>query len=227
MAALDLYWFDLDVAAGLQAAWRAWLAPEERARADRYLLPRHGERYVAAHAQLRWLLAQRLRGAPRELEFELGVQGKPRVRGARLHFNLSHSGPWGLVGIAADQEVGVDIEGERPAMDGVGLAQRFFTPAETAWLREQPAEQRARAFARLWTCKEAWLKADGRGLALSLRRIEVSFAGAGAELRSLDDAPGQTWFVREFDLVPGYAAAAVLPAAPSAVTVQRLAPPAA
>lgn len=218
MASLDLYWFDLDVEAELRAAWRAWLAPEERARADRYLLARHGERYVAAHAQLRWLLAQRLGSAPRELEFELGVQGKPRLRGARLHFNLSHSGPWGLVGIAADQELGVDIEGERPAMDGIGLAQRFYTPAETAWLREQPAEQRARAFARLWTCKEAWLKADGRGLALSLRRIEVSFAGAGAELHSLD-APGQDWFVREFDLVPGYAAAAVLSAAPSGKSV--------
>lgn len=225
MAALDLYWFDLDVAAELRAAWRTWLSPEERARADRYLMPQHGERYLAAHAQLRWLLAERLGCEPGELAFELGEQGKPRVRGAALHFNLSHSGRWGLVGIHAEQELGVDIEGERPAMDGLGLAQRFFTPAETAWLRAQPPVQRPRAFARLWTCKEAWLKADGRGLALSLQSIEVSFGAAGAELRRLD-APEQVWFVCELKLAPGYAAAAVLAAPPGAVRVQRWAPPA-
>src|SRR6185312_8080808 len=64
IAPLDAYWFPLDASAERCAGWRAWLSPAELRRADRFLDPAHGARYVAAHAHLRWLLAQRLAASP-------------------------------------------------------------------------------------------------------------------------------------------------------------------
>jgi 4'-phosphopantetheinyl transferase len=46
----------------------------------------------------------------------------------------------------------------------VRLADRWFDPAEAAWLRDQPADARPAAFLLLWTAKEALGKALGTGL---------------------------------------------------------------
>ncbi|HVB39910.1 MAG TPA: 4'-phosphopantetheinyl transferase superfamily protein [Terriglobales bacterium] len=221
---LDLYWFALDLAPATVAGLRELLPAEECARADRFLMPEHGRRFTVAHARLRALLAARLRAAPRELRFTHGPQGKPVLEGAPLHFNLSHSAGYGLIGIHPQRELGVDIEIERAQMDVMGLARRFFTARETVWLAALPEAARRRGFSRLWTCKEAWLKADGRGMAV-LDQIEVELGDElgdeGARLRP-SAGPGREWFVRELELVNGYAAAVVQAEPPAAVTVARL-----
>lgn len=219
MAGLTVYWFELKASTAQRAAWRAWLSPEERACTDRYLNPVHGDHYLAAHAQLRWVLGQRLGCLPGSLRFERESSGKPRLAGHGLQFNLSHSGTLGLLGVHPSLPLGVDIEAERPR-DFLGLAQRYFTASEQAWLAAQPESRRGHAFARLWTCKEAWMKADGRGLEV-LRQPEAQFEGGAAQLRAL----GRRWWVRELATTPGYAAAVVLPEAPGGLTVRPLPPP--
>ncbi|HEY7838265.1 MAG TPA: 4'-phosphopantetheinyl transferase superfamily protein [Terriglobales bacterium] len=179
---LELYWFALDLAPAAVAGLRGLLPAEECARADRFLMPEHGRRFTVAHARLRALLAARLHAAPRELRFTHGPQGKPALEGAPLHFNLSHSAGYGLIGIHPQRELGVDIEIERAQLDVLGLARRFFTAREAAWLAALPDEARRRGFSRLWTCKEAWLKADGRGMAV-LDHVEVELGAGGARLR--------------------------------------------
>lgn len=217
MTELALYWFALAAVAAQRRAWEPWLSAEERARAARYLNPAHGERYLAAHAHLRWVLAQALGCGPAEVEFRRGAHGKPELAGAGPRFNLSHSGGMGLIGLHPRLELGVDIEAER-ARNFTGLAGRFFTRGEQAWLADQA--DTAHAFARLWTCKEAWMKADGRGLAV-LRRPEVRRSGGVVRVAAL----GRDWWTLELDLEPGYAAAAVLAAAPDGISVKKLAPP--
>lgn len=220
MAALDLFWFDLDAPAEQLEAWRALLSPGERQRAERFLNPEHGRRFTVAHARLREILGRHLGRAPESLAFEFGPQGKPTLAGGGIHFNLSHSGNVGLVGLHP-AELGVDVEAERPHLDGLGLARRFFTPRETAWLEALPPAARPRGFARLWTCKEAWIKADGRGLALPLDQVEVAFSPAA--LRSLETPP-RAWFLREIELRPGFAAAVVQDRPPDDVTLTYLPP---
>jgi 4'-phosphopantetheinyl transferase len=216
MSPLALYWFRLDVDAAPDE--RSWLSPEERARAARFIVPMHGRRYQAAHIQLRRLLGRELGQPPAAIEFAFGSNGKPElVHSSSLHFNLSHSGDIGLIGISRERELGVDVEAERPTLDGLGIAHRFFTANETAWLAALAPVARVRGFCRLWTCKEAWMKSGGQGMSLPLDRAEVTLDGAApARLK----VQGDELFVRELDLLPGYCAAVVMARAPESLTLE-------
>lgn len=139
-------------------------------------------RHVLAHAALRFLLASKLKCAPREITFQIGPHGKPALpaeRHAALHFNLSHSGELALVALCDAAEVGVDIEHIRPVRDPIALAKRFFTPGEQDELAAAPPEDQINCFFRLWTQKEALLKATGQGIANGLQRFEVTCRGGG------------------------------------------------
>lgn len=227
MAELELYWFTLTAPPDWLALWRSWLSPQERARAKRFTLPAHGEHFVAARAQLRWLLARRLGCDPGEVRFNYGTQGKPELaqRPLALHFNLSHSGELGLLGLHPGSELGVDIERDRPQMNSLGLARRFFTAREAAWLAGLEPEARPAGFGRLWTCKEAWMKSDGRGMTLPLHQVEVGFDSDSTHLRAVAP-PRRKWWVQELAIAGDYRAAVVMAAPPAAYRLQRLAWPA-
>ncbi len=221
--AVEVFGLQLDVDAARRARWSAWLSAHERARVARYVDARHGERYLAAHAQLRWLLGRRLGVTPEAIEFERATKGKPFLPGLPLRFNLSHCREFALVALHPRLEVGVDLEWIAARRDWLALARRFFTPGESDWLAARPAEDQARAFCRLWTCKEAWMKADGRGLGAGLRTVAVHLGDRLAP--ELTGAPG--WRARELAAPPDYAAAVVWAAQPEEPEVKLawLAPP--
>lgn len=102
-------------------------------------------------------------------EIYCGENGKPTVQG--LHFNLSHSG--GKVALAvSDAPVGCDIETLKPAPL---VIERKFSAAEREYLSSFFGEERDRAFFRLWTAKESYIKMTGEGLrALSLAEVDVA-----------------------------------------------------
>ena len=141
-------------------------------------------RFVTA-ATLRALLCAYLRCAQADLVIGQAEHGKPfLIRPAGLEFNLSHSRHALLVGLSRAQALGVDIETTqrmRPAMD---LAKRFFAASEAAALEllaEGPARQEA--FLRLWSVKEAVVKALGRGLGFGLSELEFVIDGDGEPSR--------------------------------------------
>lgn len=80
-----------------------------------------------------------------------------------LFFNLSHSGHYAVC-IVSDHACGIDIEGGRSVK--LSVAKRFFSDFEYHWIADTKdlalQEQR---FLRLWTLKEAYAKATGRGIA--------------------------------------------------------------
>ncbi|MBB5082705.1 4'-phosphopantetheinyl transferase family protein [Nonomuraea endophytica] len=125
--------------------------------------------------------------------------------GRGLDFNLSHSGEWALIAVAPEgRRVGVDVERISPDADILELAARMYQPEEVERVRAAGAPE----FFRLWTAKEAYIKATGVGLA-GLRDTRVTPAREGSAAlvgsRSLDGE----WPVRWLDVAPGYAAAVV------------------
>lgn len=157
----------LDEAAA--APWLAMLDEDERKRAARFVFPRHRVQFIAAHALLRAALGRLCARPPAALRFVADAHGKPSAwlenAPAALSFNLSHTE--GMVGLAAaggaGWAVGFDLEPLARRVD-LAVADRFFSPDEVAWLGGLAEGARAEGFLRLWTLKEAFIKATGKGL---------------------------------------------------------------
>lgn len=200
-------------------ALAALLPAEESARAARFHNPEHAHRFTVAHGRLRQVLAALLHVSPAELRFSTGAHGKPALSGALaasgLQFNLSHSGVHGLIGWAWQREIGVDVEAWRQMNDEASLVHRYFSQAEiTAWEAVAPAH-RSEAFFNIWTRKEAYVKAVGRGLGLALDSFDVSLeSGPAARLLRpsalIDD--GRSWSLAAPTVGHGVSLAVVLQA---------------
>jgi 4'-phosphopantetheinyl transferase len=151
------------------------LSPEELTRYTRFMFDRDRRDYAVAHALLRESLSRYAAVPPREWEFFEDAGGKPalRLKGGtpRLSFNLSHTHGLVACAIAAGLDVGVDVEAVDRVVDS-GVAERFFSARENAALRAcGSATNRAARFFELWTLKESYVKALGKGLSHPLDTI--------------------------------------------------------
>lgn len=96
--------------------------------------------------------------------------------GARLpaDVNVSHTEDLLVIGVSRHGRIGVDVErADRDIAAGTRLLGRFCHPAERRALAALPAPARTDAVARLWVGKEAYAKADGRGLALDFATLRI------------------------------------------------------
>jgi len=157
----------------LQAATISKLAsllnPEEHQRAAQFEVASARRQFIASHGFLRIVLGKYLGIEPAEIKFRLSPHGKPELaESTALHFNLSHTE--GLAAIAASGvgPVGVDVERIRDEADVLGLAERFFSKKEAAWVRSHVGQERVISFFTCWTAKEAYVKAHGGGLSIPL-----------------------------------------------------------
>lgn len=157
----------------------------ERIVLDRNLLPerevlhaqtiRHPLRrssYIIARGTLRASLSSLLGTAPGDIVFTTGEHGKPMVGGA--FFNISHSCDWTLVAISVSGEVGIDVQEMREETPIERIAARFFTEKENRALLEQTNHrERRELFFRIWTRKEAYVKALGSGLFRERAQMDI------------------------------------------------------
>ena len=160
--------------------------PERMARADRLRGPGDRQRSIGAG-----LLRRDARGVSEEGLLREGPEGKLSLPGGP-EFNLSHSGDW--IVLALDPlPLGVDVECLEPQQ--LRAALRVSGPEERAWL----GSDLDRA-TRLWTWKEARLKATGQGFALDPCGLNVlPFLH-----RAAVEAEGRAWYGAELSLGGGY-----------------------
>lgn len=152
-----------------QAAWPDLLDlldDAERARADRFRTRQTRDAFISAHALLRVMLCDFAERQPADWRFTTNNSGKPiLLDDPGLHFNISHCHGMVLLGVARGIEVGVDVEDMDEDCLALAIADRFFAPSEAASLRmlTDPMAIQDR-FIVLWTLKEAFTKASGRGV---------------------------------------------------------------
>lgn len=141
--------------------WEARREQVMRFRLDR-------DRRLCLGAGLLLAFALRRAGAT-DLSLRRQPDGKPEcARHPEIHFNLSHSGTLAVCAVS-HRPVGVDVE--RIQSGGAGVEAMCFQPLERAWL-DQSADH-SRAFTRLWTRKESYLKLLGTGLSRPPRSFSV------------------------------------------------------
>lgn len=194
-------------------------------RAARFRREIDRRRWVASRLVLRSVLGRYTGLRPEDVGLRAGTLGKPELalgRGGQApHFNLSHSGPM-LVVAVAEQPVGVDVEQTRDLAELEGLIRHVFRAEERTAFETVPRARRTETFLAVWTRKEAYLKARGRGIA-ALRRIGVTVDPDVAALTRDDDDPDATarFSVLDLDLGTGYRAAIAAVGRP-ALVVRRI-----
>jgi 4'-phosphopantetheinyl transferase len=187
------------------------LSAEERARAARFTDKGRRE-FAVARAVLRAILGNYLGLPPPAVP--VVDAGKPHLADGELEFSVSHAGDVALIAIAR-APVGVDIECVEPigADELAGLGEFVFSEREReTWLGRPPSD-RLGAYYRLWTQKEAYLKATGEGIAgRPLTEIELVVTPDGPRLVAVSgtsaDAAG--WSVFDLEVRPGYVGVAVV-----------------
>lgn len=182
------------------------LSPDECERAERFYFEDDRKRFVAARVFLRHTLSLYLHCDPASLRFSYGTHGKPHLE-CDLRFNLSHSGGLAVVAVALGREIGIDIEKLRNGFSFNELAQRFFSPYEAALIRSLPDEPKMREFFRLWTRKEAYMKALGIGISLPHARLDLSLESDGEGLLLGGGVNSTLWRIEDFTPAPGYVGA--------------------
>ncbi len=168
---------DLALSPGREEQAVALLDETERARWDRFLSKQARYAFALCRAALRINLAAHAGCGTDALSFGHLDHGKPfAIVGGRrsgIGFNVSHSGCHGLIAMGGHDDLGIDVEERSLHRDFAGLAERVFGPRERERLDHVSGTARAHLFYRLWTMKEALLKAIGTGLSLGPSRFEI------------------------------------------------------
>ncbi len=126
---------------------------------------------VAGELLARYSVGQYLVNPAQEIILLFGEKGKPHIGNLEnVHFNISHSGHY-VVCAVADTEIGIDVERIRNV--NLRIAERFFSPSEIDDLMACDEETRMQYFITLWTIKESYLKAIGRGLTQHLNSFTI------------------------------------------------------
>lgn len=198
---------------GLNISSVTQLSDRERNRAARLRFRKDFDRFVASHVLLRTILARYLDIDPDQIDFSYGAHGKPALSKPfenALKFSMSRSRGRVLYAIAAEFEVGVDIEHVVTKPEDEQLAAPFFSPRESEYIQCFSGDVKSKAFLDCWVSKEAYLKATGEGLSRPLNSFEVSFSGnpvlIGTETEGL---PSSLWSLNPLYGFPRYAAALV------------------
>jgi 4'-phosphopantetheinyl transferase len=170
---------------------------------------------VAGELLARYSVGHFLGKPDQQINLIFGEKGKPHIGNLEdVHYNISHSGHY-VVCAVAPSEIGIDVERIRKV--NLRIAERFFSPSEIHDLMACEEEIRMQYFITLWTIKESYLKAIGRGLTQHLNSFTIVKNGESYFLTGNDEA--ETYGIENQQLDHEYmmAICAPLPYSPSEI----------
>lgn len=225
---------DKVLAVNLWAQYYALLSPEERTRWSQLTRPEARQEFLISRALVRTVLSLYAEVTPADWRFIITGAGKPKIAAPTnsmpLIFNLAHTRELVLCGVALGTEIGVDTEHRDRPNATPALARRYFAPAEVAYLERLPPDQWKDGFFRIWTLKEAYLKARGLSVTMPLDAfafdLESGLHPQVAFMPPLVDKPAH-WRFASLHVQPDHLAAVALRVSdgePLRVTLQETVP---
>lgn len=210
----------LDQSPGRLSSLKQTLSPDEQCRAGRFHFERDRHRFIAGRGILREILGSYTDIHPAQLRFDYCPRGKPILADSselrRLHFNLGHSEDLMVLAVTRACIVGVDIERIREIPEMERIVVQYFSAGEAAQFMASPKDRKLRAFYRLWTRKEAILKASDEGISGLAKDLDFPFPPPqSAQVRAMPEnsAINANWTWVELTAAPGYVAALAAPVA--------------
>lgn len=167
----------LEVSNSVERHLRQLLSADEHARLVRFKSLNDRRRFAIRRGTLRIVLGAYVGVPGAELRFTHGKNGKPEIENSRdcvvPCFSASSSANLALIAVSGQLPLGIDVEFMRPIDDIHDIAARFFSRHEHDSLADLPRDLRLSGFYRIWTSKEAIVKADGTGLSMPLDSFAV------------------------------------------------------
>lgn len=177
-----------------------YLPDEKKEKIRRFRRYEDSLRALTAEVLIRTVSCSKLSLKSDSLEFKTGPHGKPYLKDyENFHFNLSHSGDW-VVCAVSNRLVGIDVEQTKEI--NLDIAKRFFSREEYDDLSMKKEEERIPYFFDLWTLKESYIKADGRGLAISLSSFSFKIEKDEIIFKTQNEL--KNCFFRRYDIGKGY-----------------------
>lgn len=200
----------------LAQAYRNVLSDKERHRESRFQFEADRRQFLFAHVLLRVVLSEYLGCRATAIQFGQNFYGKPTLLhplASGLEFNISHTSGLAVCAVGTGCQVGVDVERASRDVDELALARRYFSRSEYELLASAPAMNRRQVFYRLWTLKEAYIKARGIGLSIPLADFSFDFHASESPTVSfsgtIDDSPSD-WHFSSVELTDHHHAALAL-----------------
>ena len=167
---VHLWQIDLNQMTEQDSVERTVLTQDELVKINRLHQLKHRQRSFSMRTQLRLLLAAYLNQSASNIQFTYDQFGKPQLKNTPLFFNISHSQNTALVAISHNDQMGVDIEHWRVVEQMQAIVNRHYSVSEKKAWQLLNTVQHESVFFNIWTCKEAFIKATGRGLGMGLSR---------------------------------------------------------
>ena len=186
------------------------LSEAEQLRAARFVFERDRWSYAAAHSLLRAMLTELHGLQPLAWRFSNNGKGRPEIDPAlpaKALFNISHTHGMAACAVTSGHlpdgiKIGADVERLGRSADSIALAERYFSPSESEWLRSLPEQQLDSEFLRLWTLKEAVAKAVGLGLGLDFTSFHCSINPLSVSFDDPRLGSTATWELRNWFVDP-------------------------
>lgn len=185
------------------------LSADELERAQKFNFETDRNHYLQRRYQLRVLLSKYCHCAPADLKFGYTRYKKPFIEMPSLNpvkFNLSFAGDVMIIAINLLHDIGVDVEKIHDIPDFEGVSELNFSLQEIRYLNE--SDDKTDTFFTIWTKKEAFIKANGRGMYYPLKKFSINIRDT-AENPSIFNSPmeSKAWMVTQVNAPEGYRAA--------------------
>lgn len=159
---------------------------EKRMRIKKYR--RMKDKYEALLSELliRYIIIKKLNICNYSIKFNKGEFGKPFLENiSDFYFNISHSVEWIICAIDMEN-IGVDIEKIRN-IKYKEVAQNFFSEGEYRFIFSNGEKEEQNNFFRVWTLKESYIKACGKGFAIPLKDFGIDINSKNISLEKKDN----------------------------------------
>ncbi len=187
------------------------LSPEERSEVARFVHVRDRRQRLITRGMLRRLLSHYCEYSPQNWQFVRGKHGRPEIvrdpAMPPLRFNVTHTTGLIAMVVGLKMDVGVDAETVHRRNNLAGIAERYFADPEVQDLRDYQVDsnhhaQWRRRFFEIWTLKEAYIKAVGKGLTLPLDQFWFQgFSVKGVQIEfqcPTPENPANAWQFDQF-----------------------------
>ncbi|MBU3188240.1 4'-phosphopantetheinyl transferase superfamily protein [Clostridium bowmanii] len=132
----------------------------------------------------------------KNLKFFTNTYGKPYIISNKgIYFNISHSGDW-VVGVVSSEEIGIDIEMNLDVQPDI--VDTCFTKNEKVYVYFENKNGSSSRFYEIWTLKESFVKALGKGLSIPLDNFEISKDKLEKELWFNSDYSNNVYYFKTY-----------------------------